>query len=471
MNQFWIKTLFVPLLAAALVACPRDEITNIQASATPTTIASAATSSLTATVSGAGAFNTNVNWSIVSGGGSLSSNTGSSVVYTAPAATTATNVQIKAAAAGNLNVSQMLSLTITAGKPAIIPDTTKVTDSATRAALSAYDTKTGVLRFSQSTPILVSLKPNDVLVSEPSSIAPNGYLRKVTSIRIEGANVVVETTQANLTDAISQGTLAASGDLTAKNVKSTKVFYNGVTISAGDARVRPMAGVGQDFSFKLSFNQVFIPLTDPDGNAKGQISVDGSIEYNAGYGVFVGIEACFELPPVCVDSFETKIGFNQQASLRISGDLQGQLGKEIKVGEQFFDPITFFIGPVPVVIIPHVDIFLAVSGQLTAKFDFKASQTAIAQLGARWTPNEGWKNISGFDFTGDAPAPTLVGTLKPKAGLRSSFSFLLYGLAGPEASLTGGIELDGQIPRNPTWIVNGFLKGTLGFVVDRKSVV
>lgn len=468
MKHDWIKVLLVPLLGIMLVACPSkdsDKVTGINATASPTNIASSATSSLSATVTGTGVFSAGVNWSILVGGGSLSSNTGGNVTYIAPSVTSATTVQVKATAAGDSGVTQTLNLSIAPAIPAVIPETTKVINADTRAALSAFDTTTGTMRFSQSTPTLANLKANDVLVSEPSSVAPNGYLRKVVSVRTEGSEMVLETTQANLTDAVSQGTLEANGNLTPSQVKSTKVFFKGVSISAGGARI-PRAGVGENFNFKVSFNQVFVPLTDPDGNAKGQIAVDGVVEYNAGYGVHVGIEACFDLPPVCVDSVEAKVGFDQQASLHISGDVQGQLGKEIKVGEQFFKPITFFIGPVPVVIIPHVDIFLSVNGQVTATFDFKASENAVAQLGARWTPGDGWKNISGFDFAVDAPAPTLMGTLKPRAGARSAFSFLLYGLVGPEASLTAGLELDGQVPRNPIWIISGFLKGTLGFVVQ-----
>lgn len=469
MKHDWIKVLLVPLLGIMFVACPSkdsDKITGINATASPTNITSGATSSLSATVTGTGVFSSGVNWSILVGGGSLSSNTGAKVTYTAPSVTSATTVQVKASAAGDSNVSQTLNLSIAPAIPAVIPETTKVINADTRAALSAFDKTTGTMRFSQSTPALANFKANDVLVSEPSSVAPNGYLRKVVSVRTEGSDVVLETTQANLTDAVSQGTLEANGNLTATDVKSTKVFFEGVNISAGGARVKPRAGVGENFNFKVSFNQVFMPLTDPDGNVTGQMSVDGTVEYNAGYGVHVGIEACFDLPPVCVTSVEAKVGFDQQASLHISGDLQGQLGKEIKVGEQFFKPITFFIGPVPVVIVPHVDIFLSVNGQVTATFDFKASENAVAQLGARWTPGDGWKNISDFDFAVDAPAPSLTGTLKPRAGARSSFSFLLYGLVGPEASLTAGLELDGQVPRNPIWIISGFLKGTLGFVVQ-----
>jgi hypothetical protein len=135
MNHHWIKALSVPLLAAALVSCPKDEITGINATATPATITSAATSSLTATVSGTGVFSLAVNWSIVSGGGSLSSNTGSSVTYTAPVVTADTTVQIKATAAGDSSISKTLSVTV---QPSTSPPGLSINSfTATPASLSA----------------------------------------------------------------------------------------------------------------------------------------------------------------------------------------------------------------------------------------------------------------------------------------------------------------------------------------------
>jgi sugar lactone lactonase YvrE len=114
MNHHWIKVFSVPLFAAILVACPDPKITGIDASATPTTIASAATSSLSATVSGTGAFSPAVNWSIVSGIGSLSASTGGSVTYTAPSVTVNTTVQIKATAAGDSSVSKAVTVMVNA---------------------------------------------------------------------------------------------------------------------------------------------------------------------------------------------------------------------------------------------------------------------------------------------------------------------------------------------------------------------
>jgi hypothetical protein len=455
------------MLALMLTACPTDTITGVTASANPTTIYSGGSVSLNAKVNGTGTFNPNITWSITAGGGSLSSTSGTNVTYTAPSVAAASTVQIKATAAGDVNSSQTLNLNITPTLPAMIPDTTKVSDAATRNALNTYDKTTGIMRFAQTTPTLATLKPGDVLVSEPSSAAPNGYLRKVTSSRTEGSQIILETTQANLTDAISQGTLNANVDLTADNLKKTTNLLKGVTLTTNAAPRGARLGVGENYHFKLNFNQVFVPLSDENQNVSGQVKIDGAVEYNLAYGVFLGISGPSLFPPELpsLDYFEAKIGFDQSASLHISGDMTGQLGKDILIGTQLFDPIKFTILGFPVIIVPRIDIFLSVSGKVEAKFDLQASEVAVAQLGARWTPDNGWKNITGFDFNGDAPTPTLNGNLNPRAATRSEASMLLYDVAGPIVTLTGGLELYGQIPGNPTWTLSGFLKSTMGFTV------
>jgi hypothetical protein len=115
MNRFALrKTLiFAPLFAAMLVACPADnKITGINATATPANISSGGSSSLNASVTGTGAFNSNVNWSIVSGGGSLSSNTGATVTYTAPTVSVQTSVQVKASSVGDSSFTKTLTVTV-----------------------------------------------------------------------------------------------------------------------------------------------------------------------------------------------------------------------------------------------------------------------------------------------------------------------------------------------------------------------
>lgn len=350
----------------------------------------------------------------------------------------------------------------------IIPDTTKVADADTRAALTSYDSDSGVLKFSKGTPVLANLKPDDVLVSEPSNAAPSGYLRKVTAIRQDGPDIVLETTQANLTDAISQGDLKADFQLTGDDLLRTEGLPEGATltinkVSAGG--IQPQAGVGENYGFTLKFDHTFMPVKGP--NATGTIKVDGGVGFNIGYGVNVGIRGPSFIPPrlPSVDSFEAKVGFDQRSNLNINGDFQGAVNDAVLVGTQYFKSHLIFVGPVPVVIVPKVELFLTAGGEIKAKVKFATSESVTAQVGSRWTKDNGWKDISGFGIDGSVSPPTFSGSLSPRVGVQSRASFTIYDVAGPEATLEGGVKLDVAYPRNPNWIVSGFLKGTLGFRV------
>ncbi|AZI44268.1 hypothetical protein EHF33_15365 [Deinococcus psychrotolerans] len=343
----------------------------------------------------------------------------------------------------------------------IIPDTTKVADAATRAALTTYDSATGTMRFSQNSAALQNLKAGDVLVSEPSNAAPSGYLRKVQAVRQEGSEVVLDTTQARLDEAITEGELKADFQLSGDDLLRTEGLPKGVTVTANPANsLKPQAGVGENYSFNLNFDKTFVPIKGP--NATGTIKVNGSVAFNVGYGVDVGVHV-WSSPHL---TFQASVGFAQSSHLNITGDFQGVVGDSVLIGTQYFKPTKpFFVGPIPVTFVPKVELYLTAGGEITAHVNFAASESVTAQVGARWTSSDGWKNISGFGITGSLPPPTFSGTLKPHVGMQSRASITLWDIAGPEATLEAGVNLDVAYPRNPNWIVNGFMKGTLGFRV------
>ncbi|OLV16765.1 hypothetical protein [Deinococcus marmoris] len=164
-------------------------------------------------------------------------------------------------------------------------------------------------------------------------------------------------------------------------------------------------------------------------------------------------------------TFQASVGFAQNSNLNIAGDFQGAVGDSVLIGTQYFKPQTFLVGFIPVVLVPKVELYLTAGGEITSHVNFAASESVTARVGARWTSSDGWKNISGFGITGSLPPPTFSGSLKPRVGMQSRASFTLYDVAGPEAALEAGVNLDVAYPRNPNWIVSGFMKGTLGFRV------
>lgn len=353
-----------------------------------------------------------------------------------------------------------------AARTPIVPDATRVADASTRAALASFDAATGAMRFSQDTGQLASLRPDDVLVGEPSAAAPDGFLRKVKSVRREAGATVLETTQANITDAITQGSLDASGEFGPADLQSATALVKGLSVGV----VRPAVEAGDGYRFQARFDETILDINEGNDENKVivKVKVSGELYFNAGYSVGLGVEPCVELPPVCVDRFEASVGIEQRASLSVTGDASASITRERKVAEYRFRPIVFFIGPVPVVLVPSVYLYVGAAGEVNLRFSYSVSQSAKARVGAKWTDDRGWEDIGGAEpFSLSAlDRFDLNAGLKARAYVNPVAGLMFYGVAGPAIGLKLGVELDAAIPRDPFWILRGFLEGYVALAVD-----
>lgn len=362
----------------------------------------------------------------------------------------------------------------------IIPESTRVADVLTLDALTSFDLASGEMRFSAATQALLDLRLDDVLVGEPTEAAPDGFLRRVHAVELVGDEVVVQTSQANLIDAIHQGELQATGFFGPEDLLEPRVYAAGVTVEAiadaGPVRLaeRMATGVwddfeavepsqiGQGYNFRVGLDEVLLDL-NADG-VRVRVQVTGEIYFNAGYGVGVSIRTCWELPPVCLRRFEASVGFEQTARIRVQGEASAALNVEKLVASIPFSPIVLFIGPVPVVFIPSVDVYVGGSGEVRLSFDYGVTERFAAMVGARWTSSNGWQDITDFGLYLDGYDQFDVNaTFKASVYVKPEAKLMLYGLVGPAAVMTAGIELDAAIPRNPMWRVRGFLRGDVAF--------
>ena len=363
-----------------------------------------------------------------------------------------------------------------AARPVVVSEAARVSDPDTRAALSAYDRDAGTLRFSRSTALLAALKLDDVLVSEPSTAAPSGFLRKVKSVRSEGSEVVLETTQANLTDVITQGDLSAGAELGLDDLPHVETLAPGVTVHRAALGT---IGVGDGYQFGLNFDQTILDIDevsdDGDERVRAKIRIDGDIDFNAGYGIEVHIDppnvnpldSDFDLLP-SLARFEASIGFSQRARLHVTGDADAEVTKEKKVAEVPFSPKCFFIGPIPVCVVPTIYVFVGTHGQVRLSFDYGATETAQAKIGARWTKSNGWEKIDptpGYDsFVGQTF--DVNGGMNVQAWAKVEGSLKLYDAAGPTLGAKLGLSVDAQLKRNPFWTARATLEAYYGFIVD-----
>ncbi len=349
----------------------------------------------------------------------------------------------------------------------IIPQTTKIPDQATRDALTAFDTATGTMRFKTSTPVLDNLNPNDVFVSEPATAAPFGFLRKVTSVRKEGAEVVVETSQAKLTEAVHQGSLSAEGKIKASQLRKVTPLSEGasgraIIENSGDLAPQFQTGTGNGFNFEAKIDRVFEIDTNDDGVAgKATVKFNGLVKFNVGYKIALEIGLLADL-----NWFEASMGFDEETTISVTADAEGTMKKEYEVDRFDFDPIIFFIGPVPVVLVPSAKIIVGVDGKATVHFDYTFSQSGGYLQGAHWDEDDGWSSINknGFDVKHDGP--NFEGMMNLRAYGRSNLRVMLYGLVGPDIGLAVGAQLDVAYPRDPLWILSGFIRGDIALTID-----
>jgi len=112
--------------------------------------------------------------------------------------------------------------------PPVIEETTEVLPTETLQDLTDLSPE-GVLTFSETSAALQEVAPGDVIAGGVSAEAPYGFLRAVTSITTQGDQVIVETQPATIEDAIQQGTLTLSRQLTPADLESMTALP-GVTL-------------------------------------------------------------------------------------------------------------------------------------------------------------------------------------------------------------------------------------------------
>jgi len=340
--------------------------------------------------------------------------------------------------------------------------TTKIADKATRDALALFDMSTGRMVFVGDTAILRSLFINDVIASRQSPAAPYGYLRKITSIRKSKGIYTLETVQAKFTEAIKVGKLQASGPLLlgsseAASIQNSRSALNGGAIAASFDE-------GDQYTFKEHIETTInLDGGDDEIGGTGTVTVIGDVYINAGYNIGAGIEWCGVVP--CADRLEAWMGFEQKTDLRIIGDFQGKVHKEIAYPVPM-EPIFFMIGPLPVILVPEVNVIVGVDGKAQIDFEFKAGSEVTMKPYLKWTDDNGgtWQDLTKID---DPLSKTysdvdITGTIEMEVFAKLDAALLLYGAIGP--SMDGGLGVGARAPSREgrLWEIYGHAKVGIG---------
>jgi len=338
--------------------------------------------------------------------------------------------------------------------PPVVPPTTEPIEQATNQYLQSVSADGAELTFSQTTSELQTLAPGDIIASNPTTAAPNGYLRKVTSVTNQGGSVVVDTEPAVLEEAVQDGSVYIHNTLFPAQVDQSKMLPG--------VKMRPAANAAAT-TFYFEVNDVV--LYDDDGNSStkdDQVKANGSIEFEMDYELYVNIQN-FELRNL---TFANQNTVEDTIEVLLECEL-ASLENEAILASQTFTPLTVMIGTVPVVFVPRLDIVVGVDGSVKVGISTSVSHELSMRAGVAYVNPAGWRPIAVLtsQFTFIPPQPTLEASVKGYFGVR--FNLYLYGVAGPYVRITPYAELKVTPLDTPWWALYGGVDVPAGFrVVD-----
>jgi len=331
----------------------------------------------------------------------------------------------------------------------LIPQTTKVLSGTTPLNLASVSEDGSTFTFAKTDPQLQSLKPGDVIVGDVSVHTPDGFLRRVAQVQPQGDGVVVVTQPARLEDAIEQGSLSVSralkpGDVRAGFARPGVVLASLAPMTAPDRWVVTLTDV---------------VLYDGDGNpntTNDQIRANGEIAFEPRLDFELRIR-WFKIQKIALVT-----GATESINLRVQGEAQLlNVHKEVQVAYYPLQPITFFIGPVPLVLTPVLNVVVGLDGSAQVGFVAGVTQQASLSVGLRYE-NGRWSPVSDFTNNFSYTPPQVTGKLRVEAYGGLQLAVLIYGVSGPWGSLNAYYGLDADIQRVPPWELYGGLRCQIG---------
>ncbi|WP_344303094.1 hypothetical protein [Nocardioides bigeumensis] len=192
------------------------------------------------------------------------------------------------------------------------------------------------------------------------------------------------------------------------------------------------------------------------GSFDGGADIDGGAEFAAEFGAKWDWGSSYVSAKLSADAWVT---------LAAWADAKGTCGTgDLTVVNTDLAYIAFAIGPIPVVLVPHLDVSLGATvqaqGHLRMDAGASAHAAAIAKVG-----------LKGGSITGEGP--TFDGSssfdayaaASAEAYAKARLSMLLYKVAGPWMQARMGAKANADTRANPWWTVDGFLEAGAGVTV------
>ncbi|ADB52911.1 Ig domain-containing protein [Conexibacter woesei] len=269
-----------------------------------------------------------------------------------------------------------------------------------------------------------------VVAAGVSEATPQGALIAVSSVRRSGTTAVVTGTQAPLSAIGPQARIT----------------------------VRPELTLGQDGLARASAAQPGAVEKPYKCSGGVSASINGSVGLDAG--AEIGISWGGFWHPLTVKAIAAaRLRQSAQLSLVVAGKAKCELDVDLLKRDIRYSPITFTVGPVPVVITPKLNFRVFAEGSVQGAVETSVRQSLDARVGLEWDgddliPIKSVTNRTSFT----PPKPQFDASIE--AGLGPRLMFDVYEVGGPYITGDALARFDVSSHKNPWWRLSaGFQAG------------
>jgi photosystem II stability/assembly factor-like uncharacterized protein len=311
--------------------------------------------------------------------------------------------------------------------PVIAPNTKVLTPEA-RGSMLVLDYNAFTFKFGSGSDFAKNLKVNDIIVDKGSNAMTYGFLRKVTSIEPDGNNINVLTVQATLAEVIRQGSIHIDG-LKLKRSEITQIKLAKGFELANNLKSTDLIGFDIDFDYALGGNE----------NAKLTGSLYFSLDFNFD----------LDLTLAGVKYFKTSVEVDELAKLGLDVKTGYTHSESVVFAQILFSPYTVFVGIVPVVFVPKVELVMNSNLSVSARIQTLATQNYNREIGIEYKDSD-WNLLNSTNPPPSASLqpPSLEGNVNFSVEIGPKASLKLYGIAGPYIDLLLNSGMNASVSPN-----------------------
>ena len=313
-----------------------------------------------------------------------------------------------------------------------IPETTKVIkQNVWNSNFVELDTSNYSLTFKKELTNEISIGVGDIIISQDGY----GYLRRVAEIKNEGDNIKVYTSFASLTEAIENGSFSFETVLSEQKVMKINYLKEGVILDRTDMKSTEETAMEYEIDTYLDN--------------------DNTVHVQGSFILLPSVNAELIIKWFKVKKLNVEFVVDEQISLKSTIELVDiEYEKKVKLAGVVFQSIIVMVGPVPVVIVPELEIFAGVELDVESTVTTSVDQSMNYIAGMLYE-NKVWTTYKEMNKQLNYLPPSLTATATAKAYIKPQMNLKFYGTVAPylAGELYGRIEA--ELQANPWWSLYG----------------